>query len=142
MKKLLNTALAYALAAMAGGVFFREFTKFHGCEGVPVLSTLHVHLFVLGMLFFLLAALWEKGGRLSAQKRFRLFYGLYNAGLSVTAGALLVRGVLQVLEVPLDKGPDAALSGIAGLGHILLAAGIVVFFLVLRRAALKPHPAK
>lgn len=107
-----------------------------------MLSTLHVHLFVLGMIFFLLAALWEKGGRLSAQKRFRLFYGLYNAGLIVTAGALLVRGVLQVLEAPLDKGPDAALSGIAGLGHILLAAGIVVFFLVLRRAALKPHPAK
>ena len=142
MKKLLNTALAYALAAMAGGVFFREFTKFHGFEGVTVLSTLHVHLFVLGMIFFLLAALWEKGGRLSAQKRFRLFYGLYNAGLIVTAGTLLVRGVLQVLEVPLDKGPDTALSGIAGLGHILLAAGIVAFFLVLRRAALKPHPAK
>ena len=142
MKKLLNTALAYALAAMAGGVFFREFTKFNGFEGVTVLSTLHVHLFVLGMLFFLLAALWEKGGRLTAQKYFKLFYGLYNAGLIVTAGTFLARGIVQTLGISLEKGPDAALSGIAGLGHILLAAGIVVFFLVLRRAALKTHGTK
>ena len=28
--KLVNTALVYALLAMAGGVFYREFTKFNG----------------------------------------------------------------------------------------------------------------
>ena len=33
MKKLLNTAFIYALAAMAGGVFYREFTKFNGFSG-------------------------------------------------------------------------------------------------------------
>ena len=33
MKKLLNTAFIYALAAMAGGVFYREFTKFNGFPG-------------------------------------------------------------------------------------------------------------
>ena len=27
MKKYLNLSLAYAIAAMAGGVFYREFTK-------------------------------------------------------------------------------------------------------------------
>ena len=30
MKKYLNIALAYAIAAMAGGVFYREFTKYSG----------------------------------------------------------------------------------------------------------------
>ena len=30
MKKYLNLSLAYAIAAMAGGVFYREFTKWNG----------------------------------------------------------------------------------------------------------------
>ena len=30
MKKYLNIALAYAIAAMVGGVFYREFTKYSG----------------------------------------------------------------------------------------------------------------
>lgn len=29
MKKSINFALFYAIAAMAGGVFYREFTKFN-----------------------------------------------------------------------------------------------------------------
>lgn len=29
MKKYLNISLIYAIAAMAGGVFYREFTKFN-----------------------------------------------------------------------------------------------------------------
>ena len=33
MKKYLNYALGYAVAAMAGGVFYREFTKFNGFTG-------------------------------------------------------------------------------------------------------------
>ena len=38
MKKLLNTAFIYALAAMAGGVFYREFTKFNGFSGRTALG--------------------------------------------------------------------------------------------------------
>lgn len=34
MKKYLNISLIYAVAAMAGGVFYREFTKFNGYTGV------------------------------------------------------------------------------------------------------------
>ena len=30
MKRYMNTALLYAVLAMAGGVFYREFTKFNG----------------------------------------------------------------------------------------------------------------
>jgi len=33
MKKYANSALMYAILAMVGGVFFREFTKFNGFEG-------------------------------------------------------------------------------------------------------------
>ena len=48
---------------------------------------------------------------------------------------LLVRGIPQVLGMELSRGMDAAVSGIAGIGHILTGAGLVLFFLALRRAA-------
>ena len=57
MKKLLNTAFIYALAAMAGGVFYREFTKFNHFDGVTTLGKIHTHYFLSGMLFFLLITL-------------------------------------------------------------------------------------
>lgn len=33
MKKYINIAFIYAIAAIACGVFYREFTKFHGFTG-------------------------------------------------------------------------------------------------------------
>ena len=85
MKKLLNTAFIYALAAMAGGVFYREFTKFNGFSGRTALGLVHTHLFLLGTVFFLLAALFSKELDWARERNFRLFYGLYNTGLCVTA---------------------------------------------------------
>ena len=123
MKKLLNTAFIYALAAMAGGVFYREFTKFNGFSGRTALGLVHTHLFLLGTVFFLLAALFSKELDWARERNFRLFYGLYNTGLCVTAVMLAVRGM------------DAAISGVAGLGHICLGAGLVVFFLSLKKTA-------
>ncbi len=133
MKKLWNTAFIYALLAMAGGVFYREFTKWNGFSGRTALSFVHTHLFILGMLFFLLCLLLEKQFRITGQSRFRYFYAFYNAGVLLTAVMLAVRGVCQVLAVPLSKGMDAAVSGIAGLGHILLGTGIILFFLTLKK---------
>ena len=124
MKKMINTSFVYAIAAMAGGVFYREFTKFNGFTARTSLGLVHTHLFLLGMLFFLVAALLAKALPLLTHKRFRLFYGLYNAGVFVTAAMLLVRGVLQVLAVPV--------SGIAGIGHIMTGVGLIVFFTMLR----------
>lgn len=38
MKKYLNYALVYAIAAMIGGVFYREFTKWNGYTDVTMLG--------------------------------------------------------------------------------------------------------
>jgi len=138
MKKLLNTAFIYALAAMAGGVFYREFTKFNGFSGRTALGLVHTHLFLLGTMFFLLAALFSKELDWARGRNFRLFYGLYNTGLCVTAVMLAVRGAAQVLVLPLSRGMDAAISGVAGLGHICLGAGLVVFFLSLKKKTACP----
>jgi hypothetical protein len=137
MKKYLNIAFAYAVAAMAGGVFYREFTKWNGFTGVTALGKVHAHLFLLGMFVFLLAALFSSKLELSGLKSFRAFLCLYNIGVPLTAVMLLVRGIPQVLGTALSAGADAAVSGLAGVGHILTGAGLVLLLVSLKKAAEK-----
>lgn len=68
MKKYRNISLVYAVLAMAGGVFYREFTKFHDFTGVTALGKVHTHLFLLGMLIFMLIALYAARTNLQKQK--------------------------------------------------------------------------
>lgn len=135
MKKYINLALIYAIAAMAGGVFYREFTKYNGFTGTTVLGKVHTHLFLLGMIVFLLVALFQEHMDLVQQKTFRTFMVVYNIGVPLTAVMMLVRGIVQVLGVELSKGADASISGIAGIGHILTGVGIVLLLLALRKTA-------
>ena len=134
MKKYVNVSLVYAVAAMAGGVFYREFTKFNQFTGVTALGKVHTHLFLLGMVVFLLVALFADRLALEKQKSFSTFMTVYNIGVPLTSVMLLVRGVTQVLGLSLSKGASAAISGIAGIGHILTGVGIVLLLLALRKA--------
>ena len=137
MKKYLNVALIYAIAAMIGGVFYREFTKWNGYDGVTALAKVHGHLFVLGMLVFLVVALFVAHNDLGQLKIFRGFFLVYNIGVPLTAAMLLVRGIVQVLGISLTNGADAALSGVAGIGHLLTGVGILLLLLSLKKAASK-----
>lgn len=132
MKKLIDTAFVYACAAMAGGVFYREFTRLNGFDGRTALGFVHTHLFMLGMFFFLIVAILDGRLALRAQRRFGLFFLLYNAGVTITAATLLWRGVLQVLGGEVSKVLSASISGIAGAGHIMTGVGLVLFFLIAR----------
>jgi hypothetical protein len=134
MKKYLNIAFAYAAAAMAGGVFYREFTKWNGYTGVTALGKVHAHLFLLGMMMFLLTALFADRLDLEKQKTFRTFLRLYNIGLPLTAVMLLVRGITEVRGTVLSSGANAAISGIAGTGHILVGAGLILLLLSIKKA--------
>lgn len=136
MKKMINTAFTYALLAMAGGVFYREFTKFNHFTGQTNLGFVHTHLFILGMIGFLVVALFVKNlPDVLADRKFKVFYILYNFGLCITAVTLAWRGIIQVLSVPVSSGLNDSISGIAGIGHILLGIGIVLFFLIIRKKA-------
>ena len=143
MKKYINTAFYYAIAAMVGGVFYREFTKFNGFTGKTTLSVVHTHFFILGMLMLLAAALFcQRLEGLAQNKKFTRFYRVYNIGVPITGVLLLVRGVPQVLGITLSTAVNASISGIAGIGHILTGIGIVFFFLALKEeAARQPLPA-
>lgn len=104
MKKLINTAFGYAIASMAFGVFYREFTKWNGFTGKTTLAVNHLHLFALGTVLFLVLALFAKTTSLTAQPMFRRFYGLYNVALPFMTVMFTVRGVVQVLGTPLSSG--------------------------------------
>ncbi|WP_330398487.1 DUF2871 family protein [Mogibacterium pumilum] len=71
MKRYMNSALAYAILAMIGGVFYREFTKYHGFSGKTYLSVVHTHYFLLGMVFFILLLLLEKNFAFTTAKTHR-----------------------------------------------------------------------
>lgn len=135
MKRYLNFSLGYAIAAMAGGVFYREFTKWNDFTGVTALGKVHTHLFLLGMMVFLFVALFAAHQDLAEQKTFRAFLYLYNIGLPLTAVMLLTRGILQVLDVTLSDGMNAAISGIAGIGHILVGTGLILLLISLKKTA-------
>ena len=119
MKRYMDSALLYAVLALAGGVFYREFTKFHGFVGKTTLGVIHTHYFMLGMVFFLLLLLLEKNFSFTSAKAGRIL-AVYHVGLNLTAVMLVVRGVTQVLGIALSSGVNAAISGMAGVGHILL----------------------
>ncbi|MEG7531768.1 MAG: DUF2871 domain-containing protein [Hungatella sp.] len=131
--KLINIAGIYAILAMVGGVFYREFTKFNGFSGRTTLGFVHTHLFLLGMLFFLIAALFQFHVDLVSQKEFTLFYRIYNTGIAVAVAMLLCRGIAQVLGLELSKAVDASISGIAGIGHLGIGVGMILFFRLLKK---------
>jgi hypothetical protein len=135
-KHYLNTALVYAILAMVGGVFYREFTKFSGFIGKTTLSVVHTHYFVLGMLFFLILLLLEQSFSFTEKKtkRIPMFYHL---GLNGTVAMFVVRGVLQVLDAPLSAAVNASISGLAGVGHIVLGVSLVLLLLQIRRRILE-----
>ena len=132
MKRYMDSALLYAVLAMAGGVFYREFTKFNGFTAKTTLSVVHTHYFLLGMVFFLLLLLLEKNFSFTGAKTGRVL-AAYHIGLNLTAVMFVVRGMVQVLTPALSAGMNAAISGIAGIGHILLGVSMVILLVQIKR---------
>lgn len=133
MKRYMNMALLYAVLAMVGGVFYREFTKINGFTAKTTLAVVHTHYFLLGMVFFLLLVLLEKSFSFTGPKTGRVL-AVYHIGLNLTVVMFVVRGIVQVLGTSLSAGMDVAISGIAGIGHILLGISMVLLLMQIRRS--------
>lgn len=132
MKKTINLSLIYALLAMVGGVFYREFTKLIGFEGRTTLAFVHTHLFLLGMIMMLIITLFISKLQIQRSKKYRLFMIIYNIGVCLTSLMFLIRGIVQVKGITINHVMNASISGIAGIGHILLGLGIILFFIILK----------
>ena len=125
MKKYYLSSIVYALLALVGGVFYREFTKGFSFTGQTTLSVVHVHYFVLGTIFFLVMLLLEKSFSFT-NKKINIAFILYHVGLNLTCIMFLVRGILQVTNQSLTTGIDAMMSGFGGIGHIILRVSLVL----------------
>ena len=133
MKRYMNVALVYAVLAMVGGVFYREFTKFNGFTAKTTLGVVHTHYFLMGMVFFLLLLLLEKNFSFTGKRTGRILVA-YHIGLNLTAVMFVVRGITQVLGTSLSSGMSAAISGVAGIGHILLGVSLVLLLVQIKRS--------
>ena len=128
-------ALLYAFLAMAGGVFYRVFTKFNDFTAQTTLRAVHPHYFLLGMVFFLLLLLLEKNFAFTGVKTRRVLIA-YHMGLNLTSIMLVVRGISQVLGLTISSGMDAAISGMAGIGHMVLGVSLVLLLVQIRHGVL------
>lgn len=108
-----------------------------GFTGITTLSKAHPHFLILGTMLFLIVALFSDRLDLEKDKTFALFMRIYNIGLPLTVLMMLIRGTLQVLGTPLSKGLNASISGIAGIGHILLGVGFILLIVSLKKAKTK-----
>lgn len=133
IKRYLNTAILYAILAMIFGVFYREFTKFNHFTGKTNLSVMHTHYFLLGMFFFLFLMLLEQNFSFSGQPNTGKLLITYQLGLNITALGFLMRGLTQVWGTALSRTMDASISGIAGIGHILMGVSLILLLLKIKK---------
>ena len=128
LKRYMILSICYAFLGALGGVFYREFTKFNNYNDVTRLSFIHSHYLMLGMVFFILLLLLEKSFRFS-DKKVSLSIIFYNIGLNITTIMFLIRGILEVIGFAITSKIDAIISGIAGIGHVLLGVTLILILI-------------
>lgn len=105
MKRCINYSIVYTVLAMLGGVFYRELTKMNDYTAWTTLSVVHTHYFILGIMLFLILGLISMNMNLKINRAV-LFY---NIGLNLAVIMLVVRGIVQVLDLNVVS---AVISGI------------------------------
>ncbi len=129
-----RAAATWTVVGLASGLFYREFTKMNGVPGGTQLAVVHTHTLTLGtVMMLLLLALVGVWPALGADRRFRISFWVWQVGLAITTGGMLVKGSLQVLGNGSANSP--AIAGISGLGHMTLTAAFLLFFMALAPVA-------
>lgn len=118
-------SIIYAVLALVGGVFYREFTKVNGFTDFTTFSVVHTHYLMLGMVLFLLLVLVEKNYSFINDK-VRKYLLLYHIGLNLTVVMLVVRGVVQVLSL------DVSSVVLFGIAHLILGISMVLVLFSIR----------
>ena len=114
------------IMGLIGGVFYREFTKFYAFTDATHLGKIHVHTLVLGFVVSLLMYLLAKD--MKDVKSLKKPYEIYLTGLVFTIANMVVIGIYEVVRNGSDVIVRAAIDGTSGIGHIVLAVGIVWIF--------------
>jgi hypothetical protein len=126
MKHYLKAATIYTIIGLLSGVFYREITKIMDYTSRTSLSLIHGHYISLGLFVFLFLLILEKQFAFSGIKSSKKVIIGYHIGLNMTGLGFLMRGLTQVFEMDLTKDLNASISGISGMGHILLAISLLM----------------
>ena len=129
MRKFYIAATVWLAIGLIAGVFYREFTRAHDFEGTTQLSVVHTHSLILGMTMNLLFLVFALVLRIDKDRRFTTFFWVYNAGAAWTVGFLAFHGIRQVLGQDFPE----SLAIFAGMGHIIITVGFVLFFVILNK---------
>ena len=104
LNRILSSAAAWAALGLASGLYWRELTKLNDFTGDTSLSTAHTHALSLGMLVLLTVLALAKAFALP-ERPTKLFVLLWNVGVGLTFGIMVVKGSLQVLGVEFATSP-------------------------------------
>lgn len=133
---LFRSAAAWTAIGLAGGLYYREFTKLNDFDfsRPSQLGVVHTHALTWGTIFMLaLLALVALLPALAADRRMRWGVHLLNAGLVLTVGMMTFKGSVQILDKPWADSP--ALAGVSGLGHMTLTAALILLLLAIGKQA-------
>lgn len=86
------------------------------------LSVVHTHYLILGLVEMNVHFVDEKVNK---------YLILYHIGLNLTAIMMVVRGIAQVTDMHVVS---AAISDIAGIGHILLGVSLILILIQIKHA--------
>lgn len=115
------------------GAFYREFTKFTGFKGATSLSLVHTHLIATGALVAIIFSIFLKVYDIEETRRLKTGWLLYLIGVIGNASILFLRGTLTILDISISNSISMSISGIAGIIHISLTVGIILFLVTLNR---------
>lgn len=122
---LLGLSFVNMIMGLVGGVFYREFTKYYDFTAVNHLGKLHVHMLVLGFIMMLLLYVIVKRYEDSNVKALGRPVHIFEGGLILTVISMMVIRIYEVVGEGASTISIPAISGISGMGHILLAVGLV-----------------
>lgn len=134
VESMIELSFASLILGLIGGVFYREFTKVYGFTDSTYLGKVHVHALVLGFLSLLVFySIVSRSNKKDLTQSLRRPIYLWVSGLLLSVVMMMIHGIIEVTGNYYGSVPEAAISGIAGMGHILLSVGIVWSMLILSR---------
>lgn len=132
------TGLVFLTIGLLCGVYYREFTKaLNYSYTYTPLGLVHPHLLVLGLVINIILGLLLANFSLN-KKQEKIAFVIYNVGVSLTGLLLLVRGTFDVLSKTnnymISGTLSTIISGLAGVSHIVLAVGIIYYFVLILKS--------
>lgn len=126
---ILGMSFTMLIIGLAGGVFYREFTKFYAFGSTGHLGKIHTHILVLGfiltLIIYILSRTYDKKLSLKLKKSFHI----YITGLVITIVNMTVIGIWEVVSMGQATINIKILEGLSGFGHLVLATGLIKILL-------------